>query len=217
MPERLKLAGVALCKPYEQGDLDNLCGIYAALNAICLVAAPIRPLSRVEAEKVFHAGLRYLERRRGLADTLREGMEYRRQHAVTRHLARSASTIAGASITVEPVFPRGRTRADPQTQMHHQFMSGITERLDHGSALILELRKTWHHYTVIVGISPSRVLLFDSDGLKWVERRAVATTPNCDHRRHFAHPASLLAVTWEGYPKGRSVHLRLALLVRLFA
>ncbi len=197
MPDLVKLAGVALCKPYEQGDLDNLCGLYASLNAISLVAAPIHPLSRKDAEQVFRAGLGYLERRRGLADTLREGMEYRRQHAITRHMARSASTITGASITVEPVFSKGRVRAGTNTQTRQQFMSAIKERLDQGSALIFELRKTWHHYTVIAGLSPSRVLLFDSDGLRWIKRRAVAVTPNCVHQRHYAPPTPVLAVTNE--------------------
>jgi hypothetical protein len=68
-----------------------------------------------------------------------------------------------------------------------------------GAPVIFELRKTYHHYTVIAGLSPSRVLLFDSDGLRWVERRALAMTPNCNHRRHYAPPASLLAVTRKGH------------------
>lgn len=198
MPERLKLAGVALCKPYKQGDLDNLCGLYAALNAIRLVAAPTRPLNRMEAEHLFQSGIDYLDRKRALADVVRHGMEYRRQHAVMRHMARSASGITGVSVAVEQAFPKGWALTGTQAKKHAQIMSGIADRISFGSALILELRRTWRHYTVISGISPSRVLLFDSDGLRWVERRALGTTTNYDDRRHYVRLSSVLEVTWEG-------------------
>jgi len=203
MPERLKLTGVALCEPYEQGDFDNLCGLYAALNAIRLVMAPTRPISRVDANELFLSGIDYLNRRKALADVLEHGMDYRRQHAVTRHMAKSASRITGISVTVEQVFPSGRARAGAQPKKHthtpEEVISGIADWLSLGAPVIFELRKTHHHYTVIAGLSPSRVSLFDSDGLRWVERRALATTPNCTHRRHHVPPASLLAVTLKGH------------------
>ena len=73
------LPGVALCSPFAQGDLDNLCGLYAAVNAICVTSAPIRPFSPADAKHVLHAGVVYLQRRGWLSDALIDGMALQRQ------------------------------------------------------------------------------------------------------------------------------------------
>lgn len=199
MSGRTMLPGVALCKPYEQGDFDNLCGLYASLNAIQLVTATARPISRADANQLFLSGIDYLNRRKALVDVLEHGMDYRRQHALTRHMAKSASRITGISVTVEQAYPLGKPRDGTQTQTPiqstNQIMSGIAHRLSLGTAVIVELRKRLYHYSVIAGMSPSRVNLFDSDGLRWVERRALTVSSNCKHRRHYVPTASLLAVT----------------------
>lgn len=199
MSNRTMLPGVALCKPYEQGDFDNLCGLYASLNAIQLVTAPARPISRVDANQLFLSGIDYLNRRKALVDVLEHGMDYRRQHALTRHMAKSASRITGISVTVEQAYPLGKPRDGTQTQTPiqstDQIMSGIAHRLSLGTAVIIELRKTLYHYTVIVGISPSRVILFDSDGLHWIERRSFGICDRGSQLRHCISLASLIEVS----------------------
>lgn len=49
--------------PFRQGDLDGLCGLYSAVNAICLVPAPQRPLSRNQARVLFRSGITHLNNR----------------------------------------------------------------------------------------------------------------------------------------------------------
>jgi hypothetical protein len=40
-------------RPYQQGEFDNLCGVYAVLNAIRLVAAPYHHLPRTACVELF--------------------------------------------------------------------------------------------------------------------------------------------------------------------
>ncbi len=57
-------------KPYEQGALDSLCGIYSIVNAMRV----IRGLSNEESQELFTHIIRYLEDNRNLAVTLAQGI-----------------------------------------------------------------------------------------------------------------------------------------------
>jgi hypothetical protein len=188
MSSRAMLPGVALCSPFEQGDLDNLCGLYTAVNAICVTGAPIRPFSTSEAQRIFHAGVSYLQRRGWLADALIHGMALHRQRAVTQHMGMAASRMTGFNMTVAPILPaRSTLSADAAFDL-------IASRLAAGSAVIACFENTLWHYTVIAGMSASRLYLFDSAGLHWIERRSVGVSGKRSQARHCVSLSSLIEV-----------------------
>jgi len=188
MFERTMLPGVALCSPFEQGDLDNLCGLYAAVNAICVTSAPVRLLSPSEAQRVLHAGVSYLQRRGWLADTLIAGMALHRQRAVMQHMGIVASGMTGFHMTVAPILPaRSTLLADAALNL-------IASRLAAGSAIIACFENTLWHYTVIAGMSASRLYLFDSAGLHWIERRSFGVSGKRSQARHCVSLSSLIEV-----------------------
>lgn len=188
MSSRTMLPGVALCSPFEQGDLDNLCGLYAAVNAICVTSAPIRPLTPSEAQHVLHAGVSYLQRRGWLADALIDGMPLPWQRAVTQHMGIAASRMTGLSVTATPILP---ARSTVQV---HAILDLIASRLVAGSAVIACFENTLWHYTVIGGMSASRLYLFDSAGLHWIERRSVGVSGKRSQARHCVSLSSLIEV-----------------------
>ena len=49
-----------IVKPYKQGQLDTLCGLYSAINAIRLAAHPQTDLTRHLAQIMMVEGLEYL-------------------------------------------------------------------------------------------------------------------------------------------------------------
>lgn len=183
------LPGVALCSPFAQGDLDNLCGLYAALNAICLVSAPLKPINRYHARKLLRAGIDYLERRRWLSDAILDGMSLSRQRAVTRYLAKVATDL------LEPTFISASPPTGKQAAKTDDMLYAITQRIEAGSAVIICLEHTYWHYTVISGLSASRVYLFDSDGLHWIERRSFGICGRGSQLRHCVSLASLVEVS----------------------
>ena len=189
MSDRTMLAGVALCSPYEQGDLDNLCGLYAALNATCLVSSPLYPLSRSEAMQVLNSGINYLHNRKGLSDALIHGMALQRQRAVTRHMAKAAKRVVDLDFAAKPLVPRtAKLTADAVLQL-------LAGRIAAGSAVVACLENTFWHYTVFSGVSASRVYLFDSDGLNWIERRSFGICGPACQARHCVSLASLIEVS----------------------
>lgn len=188
MSSRTMLPGVALCSPFAQGDLDNLCGIYAAVNALCVTSAPIRPFSTAEAKQVLQAGIAHLQRRRWLSDALIHGMALRRQRAVTQHMAKAAASIANLNFAVTPLAS-GAAKLDAHATL--QLLAG---RIGAGSAVIACLENTFWHYTVISGVSASRLYLFDSDGLHWIERRSFGICDRGSQLRHCVSLASLIEV-----------------------
>jgi len=192
------LEGVALCRPFAQGDLDNLCGLYAAINALCLVSAPVRPLNRREARHVLNAGMSYLQRRNWLSDAVLHGMNVQRQRAVTRHMAKAAGQIAGFKFSaVQPLPGKSKMATDAA-------LSLIAQRVENGAAFIANLENTFWHYTVISGLSNSRIYLFDSDGLSWIERSSFGICGSQVRARHCISLASLteLSLVRREWPKG---------------
>lgn len=188
MSSRTMLPGAALCSPFEQGDLDNLCGLYAAVNALCVTSAPTRLLRPAEAQQLLHAGVSYLQRRGWLADALLHGMALHRQRAVTQHVGLAASRMTGFTISGRPILPaRSRLSADASLDL-------IASRLAAGSAVIACLENTLWHYTVISGMSASRLYLFDSAGLRWIERRSFGVSGKRSQVRHCVSLASLIEV-----------------------
>lgn len=188
MSNKIMLDGVALCSPFAQGDLDNLCGLYAAINAVCLVSAPILPVRRSEAQQLLQAGLSYLERRNGLLDAFLEGMAIQRQRAVTQHVVKAASNTLELSFFVKPLL------SAKSTVTTEDVLKLIAERIKAGSAVIVCLENTYWHYTIIAGMSDSRVYLFDSDGMRWVERRSISLYQLRSTSRHCVSRASLVEV-----------------------
>ena len=188
MSSRTMLPGVALCSPFEQGDLDNLCGLYAAVNAVCVTSAPIRPLKPSDAQHVLNAGVAYLQRRGWLADALIDGMSLPRQRAVTQHMGKAASRMTGITITAAPILPA-------RSMLHvHAALDLVASRLAAGSAVIACFENTLWHYTVISGMSASRLYLFDSAGLHWIERRSFGVSGERSQTRHCVSLASLIEV-----------------------
>jgi len=189
MSNRIMLPGVALCSPFAQGDLDNLCGIYATVNALCLTSAPIRPLSRVEARHLLHSGVTYLSRRGWLSDAFIYGMALQQQRAVTQHMAKTAARLTDLDFAATPVIPRTpKLNTNAALQL-------LASSIAAGSAVVTCLENTFWHYTVISGVSASRVYLFDSDGLHWIERRSFGIYRQGCHARHQVPRASLIKVS----------------------
>jgi hypothetical protein len=64
---------------YEQGDLDGLCGLYAAINALHLILAKSEVPNKDEADlpfkKLFTRICRKLERKRRLSDAIYYGVQ----------------------------------------------------------------------------------------------------------------------------------------------
>ena len=92
------LAAISKLEPLRQGDHDNLCCLYAAINAIRLVLLPIRKLGRVQTKALFVHGARLINERGSLLSVLEDGMEEPLWIELCTSLASEASRLTGVAI-----------------------------------------------------------------------------------------------------------------------
>lgn len=171
--------------PYRQGDLDGLCGLYAIINAFAAVMAPTAPLSRSEAHLLFGAGIVWLDGRKKLRAVAIGGMEDELVFALAQHMAESLQKWLGRTVDV--------SRPRPGTWQRKALLAIIDAALDEGHVVIAGLGHTHEHVSVIVCGTPSRYMLNDSDGLRWIARRSIGTHYS-KRRRHRLGPRDIIIV-----------------------
>ena len=147
-----KLEGLLQLAPYAQGELDSLCGLYSIINAIRLVRYPEAPVSAAKSRSLFEAGIEFLRQNDSLYPALVNGINIRRWKLLAALLAEQAGT-AKWSIVVDAT----KSRASPRA-----IMRWIDEGIANGSVMLLHLGRRHQHYTVIAGVTPHNIMLFDS-------------------------------------------------------
>jgi len=172
-------------EPYQQGSLDGLCGLYAAVNGLRLALHPYRQLNRHAVKRLFHSGVEYLERKGWLGDVIQHGMGEKRWRRLVRHIAKQVQTfdlVAHAEpasfekpVTVDSVF------------------AWIVDSLAMGTPVLASFGGYLDHYSVIVAIDDSRLHLFDSSGFQHVLRASCGI----DTGRHQIVSSSLLRIVIE--------------------
>lgn len=153
-----------MIKPIEQGSMDNLCGLYTVINALRLIIPP----SRGRDQKLFQEAVAYLDEKEWLSSVLTEGMPTALFAALARHMNRQHQ------IAIERV---GHSRSQQPEET-------IMRAVDAGLPVLASVDSPLDHFSVICGYSPTRWLLFDSYGYRWLNRRHCAwnRTKNTRHR-----------------------------------
>jgi hypothetical protein len=163
------LAGAAKLEPYQQGQLDYHCGLYAAINGLRLTLATVNPLDRGQCVRLFRRGVAYLNERSKLPSGTRPGLTVGLWHQLVFDLASQASIMAAA--TVHPCRPFYRRRG---VSLDDVFT--LTEAMiDRRSPILLLLEATQRHFSVISGYAPTRLRLFDSSNQHWLNRKSCST------------------------------------------
>jgi hypothetical protein len=159
-------------KPYEQGALGSLCGIYSIVNAMRI----IRGLNNDESKELFAQIVYYLENSKSFA----------------------VSLISGISVTVmgsifKDVIGDRMNRKQPNVKIG-QFWTEMKRFLDEGRTqgkkrvILLSLGGEHDHWTIAHKITKKRIILFDSIGLRHLDRRNCTTREAPSGRRHLMHP-----------------------------
>lgn len=190
--ERYTLPGYGTIKPYRQGDLSNMCGVYAIINALRLVI-PERADDRALWIKVYNFAVANLAQNRKLKQGLMQGLTFDAwkllQHAVYDEL----SERIGVPLHMRPVLRRA-------PQPGRDVGSVINRALDARRVVLCALAGTHNHFTVIAGYTPSRWLLFDSFNLRWVQRAATVIGPPGRTPHHIPLSALVMLRRADGEP-----------------
>lgn len=162
-------------KNYEQGGLDALCGIYSLVNAEQL----INGTSYDQSKELFDKIIDFLKEEEILAKTLKEGM-------ILKTIKRVLTRMLDDKIQYQELHFAGKVNPDLDTYWE-EMLSFLNE--GKSRAIIIGLEGVYSHWTVVKKISEKRIELFDSSGLKHLNRKNCTTYNKMGERHHILYPA----------------------------
>ena len=150
-----------ILKPYSQGNLDPLCGLYSTINAISLAIYKEKKITKRHATELLDTGFEYFSRRRGkLLSVCTYGMGKSRRLKLIEHLFDYVLKEWNVRLALISFVQTG------EDSLQKDFYAFIEMVLINGNPVCIELSGFHEHFTVISGLSPNYIDLFDSDRLK---------------------------------------------------
>ena len=186
---RYQLAEAAKAlKPFRQGDLDGLCGLYAVVNAVRLVVHPYRALRRREARQLFECGLATLSHHRSLRWSITNGITHRVSAKLCGDVVAEGARLTGLEIYALPII-------GPEVVLERvEAIRLIKRAVRRGSPVLVALMDSYNHASVIAGFSRTRLTLFDSSDHHWVWIRSLSFDGYDVGNPHYVPADSVIAV-----------------------
>lgn len=163
-------------KPYRQGQLDGLCGMYALVNAVDVLCGP---LNRRSAQALFYDMLLFLERRGPLAHRCVDGIYLQDIASVLKHIVCSQYPI----VRHKPFHNRPRVSMGRYLQTLNSFLA-LPDTI-----VFTAIQGQYNHWTLISAITEQRIQLYDADGMRYVLRSSCSMLHASDPKRHWLMPA----------------------------
>jgi hypothetical protein len=111
---------------------------------------------------VRHPPVEFLTSKKGSRDAPHWGMTVGRQRKLAKALFKSEALASLPPLCLGPRLPTSASVEDLEAV--------ITAGLDRGAILLVCLHGRISHHSVIVGQTPARMLLFDSDGMQFIRK-----------------------------------------------
>lgn len=155
-------------KPFEQGALDGLCGVYSIINS----AKIINNLNREDSQILFEEIISYLDRAKNLSKIIIGGLNL-------NVIGEVMNNVVSLNLDREMPF-RGyhETGLDDFWISMQEFLT-ISNR-----TILLGLGGVYDHWSVVTEVSDKRITFFDSDGIKHINRSNCTTQTPTAKRKH---------------------------------
>jgi hypothetical protein len=153
--------------PLVQGELDGLCGPYSIINSLTWGLYSLQvtghcprqqssPLGQREIEELFMLLIRRLTRKYGTRSVV-DGSSSLQLARLLRRSGTWLSTLRGLTLTVvRPFYLRPRATMRQVCRVLANHLAGA------GTAAIIGLEWPSRHWTVVIGVTPTRLYLLDS-------------------------------------------------------
>lgn len=146
--------------PFRQGELDGLCGVYAAINAIrLLLGRNGRRLTGEDWQCLFAELLACADESVGAASAAVSGIETRPFRKLLKSAAKHLRDEHGIELNSAPLVPR-RDRPTFKSLLD-RFRETVSLP---NRAVILTVEGHISHWSVLYGVANRYLLLFDSSG-----------------------------------------------------
>lgn len=163
-------------KPFQQGDLDGLCGVYALVNAVNYLCGP---LSNREARQLFKQILAYLEGKAPLASRCSNGI-------VINEVAGILKTVICKQYPIQRFKPFHRLPGVNK----QRYIQTLSEFLDEPNSIVFLALEGHHgHWTLVYRITGKRLLIYDSGAIRYVLIQSCSMVSDRAEKRHWLMPA----------------------------
>lgn len=154
-------------RPFRQGDLDGLCGIYAIINALRLFYPH---LSRTVCEYHLFEIFKQFHSTKANLDFIIDG-------STVHDISRAFKTFLCAQYNLtyrKPFHTRSSVTLNELWDSMTEFLNCTSPR----AILICIENSKYSHFTVVKSITANRLLLHDSDSRLSLNRRQLSTDEN---------------------------------------
>lgn len=149
-------------KPYRQGRLDGLCGLYACINAQRFIQSVGRPKRRLPWRALFYDCLEHLGETWSLTDIVAYGLTSQQLWSCAKHLRdRLESKHQATSLLTRPLIGIGH-RSAKQIFAKLERSLGRSDR----AAILGYDGPSFSHWTTVSHIINKQLMLFDSAGTR---------------------------------------------------
>lgn len=148
-------------KPYKQGNLDNLCGIYSSENAVLKSTNGLAKFTKKQVKGWFQEIIADLSKHRKLLAVHKDGSEV---ELVENYLGIIQSQLAD-SIKLKLSYYKPFNEKTRTTTAIKK-ISTISKQPN--TAVIIGIQGLHDHWSVIDRITEDRIYLNDSDGLRFL-------------------------------------------------
>lgn len=163
--------------PFEQGALDTLCGIYSLVNAYKI----INKGPNNDYRELFIEIIEYLHNNTFLTQALEYGLLFKHIKGIVNDVINDRIPYKETPYVGLVTPSLGKFWDDMRTFLNDKDAPP--------SAIVIGLSGKHDHWTVVSGISAGSITLYDSDGLKRINRINCTTALVSGMRQHVLHPA----------------------------
>lgn len=171
-------------KPYRQGELDGLCGVYSLINATRLAHGR---MSWEASADLFQSCIGYLETRGRLPEMIRWGISINQMVAVLRDVIQPVVPIC----YVRPFRKARNTPIDEYWTACQGFLNEEGRR----AVVLVYYLWTGGHWSVGMEMSSSRMTLFDSSSRKILVRKHCTTSEDSLTHHVYFYPAQTIFIS----------------------
>lgn len=163
-----------IIKPFTQGDLDSICGLYSLTNIVHYL---IGPLNQEQAEELIVLMFGLLEKRGLALDAFKEGLGLNTMAFLIKTVL-----LERFGISYSKPFHHGKY---PTIGGVVRSLRDVTLSKDYIALIAIE--GVYSHWLPIIKITPKNLICFDSGDLKWLPFAQLSTNENTN-KPHILYP-----------------------------
>ena len=156
-------------KPYRQGRLDALCGLYACINAQRRLQAYNQPDQKLPWRSLFSACLKQLSQTADLAQVMAEGLSHQQVWLCMQYLCNKLHRDFNIHTAIgRPLISKGPL---PTRTILNSLEKNLAQPTC--TAMIGLQGFGFNHWTVVSKLSAHHIHLHDSGGMKLIRRTSI--------------------------------------------